>query len=198
MDTEIDKESLEYIIQGLSNTDISSADGKIIINPGWRYTEYNLSIGERDEYAYREHLVKIFDRERYSNIISAINKSRLHLTLKLSINQFLNNRAMMHTMSELCSDVRKLLNKSNEESSDSSSSSTEYIKETITNGFSSVDERLSTIDSNIRDVNYDINSMTRKIKDLESSVGELDKKIQTIDDKFNLLSSFIDLAMEKK
>ena len=40
--------------------------------------------------------------------------------------------------------------------------------------------------------------MTRRVEDLESSVGELDKKIQTIDDKFNLLSSFIDLAMEKK
>lgn len=204
MDTGIDQDSLEYIIQELSNVDISTDDGKIIINPySWRNNEHNLAREDRDDDAYRKHLVNIFGGQRYSTVMNAINKSMLHLNLKLSINQFLNNRAMIHTMSELCSDVRKLLNKSNEE--ESSESSTDDIKETITNGFSNindkfsdVDDLLSTIDSNVRDVNDDINTMTRRIKDLESSVGELDKKIQTIDDKFNLLSSFIDLAMEKK
>lgn len=204
MDTVINKDSIKYVIQELTNADISTGDGKIIMGPySWRNNEYNLAREDRDDEAYHKHLVNIFDGQRYSTIMSAINESMLHLDLKISINQFLNHRAMIHMMSELCSNVRKLLNKSNEE--ESSESITDDIKETITNGFSNIDDKfsnvddqLSTINSNVRDVNYSINTMTRRIKDLESSVGELDKKIQTIDDKFNLLSSFIDLAMEKK
>jgi len=212
MDTEISAEAINFIICSLFKCDIDDDDiGSITMKHNyWRTESYDLGRKGRDYDDYAAHLRGIFDRCLYSQVVSAISQSDLPIHERVSIMQFLNTNVMTQTMVDLCANVQKLLDK-DARSADSDSNDGSDEKKDIPTLISGLEEKVDKIKSNVRKLKYEIRSISRETADISRETSNIsretadikskcestDTAVGIIDDKFNLLSSFIDLAANK-
>ena len=209
MNSVIDKHLLNYLIYKISSHTFAGEYCTVSFKRYWNNKEYDFDATCHQN--YEEYLKETFNGLTPSSIIDGFANSKLNIELTSSIIQYILLYVSRLNYDDLDSKIDQIrekidkINKDDDSNDDSNDNKTieknteRSLKKLRKLKYSirrNTDDLSSEISNSQRETSADISILSDVVKNLES-VENLERKIDIIDDKFNLLSSFIDIAANK-
>jgi len=216
MNSQLDKHLINFLVHKISSYDFKT-ECKIDIRKFWNQSNiYVISRGDyKTDDEYKKHLTDIFSSVYTTTLIESLTNSNMDIDFMVSLIQYISSYQSIMKFDTLCREISNVYsrvgdvynkldkndNNNNDSDNDNSNNNDSSTSDNIEKSLKKLKKIKRTQEEKFSDLRDDVRSVeshiTQENKLVKNEINDLERKVDIIDDKFNLLSSFVDMVANK-